>query len=206
MLAAGAIDNLEAKWKETLMAISTAILEDFGNEIAPDLGGHPAKTTLEKTEQKQWVFNPFSAAARAWVLQHGAESIRTILDTNKADVRAIILGGLDKDLGAAQIAKDIRQFYSDQSAFKAMRVARTETASAAGFGQQEAAKQSGVVKTKQWISSRDDRVRDSHQLLDGEEVDFGERYSNGLMYPGDPSGNPSEFINCRCAEGYGTGR
>jgi len=87
-----------------------------------------------------------------------------------------------------------------------MRVARSETAMAAGFGQHSAAEQSGVVKKKKFLSSRDDRVRDSHVALDGEERDLDEPYSNGQMFPGDPSVDPSEFINCRCVETYQTGR
>jgi len=101
-----------------------------------------------------------------------------------------------------QIGQKIRDFYDDRSLYKAMRVARTEVSAAAGFGQREAAKQSGIVKIKRWVSSRDDRVRDSHQMMDGEERQLDEAYSNGLMYPGDPSGDPSESIQCRCTEAY----
>ena len=79
-----------------------------------------------------------------------------------------------------------------------MRVARTETSHAAGWGQREAARQSGVAKKKQFITSRDDRVRDSHAAMDGETVDFDETYSDGSMYPGEND------IMCRCAESYGT--
>ena len=87
---------------------------------------------------------------------------------------------------------------------KAMRVARTEMAEAAGYGQRESARQSGVVKYKVWITSRDDRVRDSHASLDGQKRTLDEPYSNGLMYPGDASGKAEEVINCRCAESYTT--
>ena len=156
------------------------------------------------SEQK-WTFDPMSAAARAWIIKHGAESVKTILATNLDDVKKVIIAGTDENLGTAQIARNLRQFYTDHSPFKAMRVARTETASASGFGQREAAKQSGIVKTKKWLSSRDDRVRDSHAAIDGEEQPLDKAYSNGLMYPGDPSGPTEEFIMCRCVESYQTG-
>jgi hypothetical protein len=103
-----------------------------------------------------------------------------------------------------QIGQKLRDFYADRSSYKAMRVARTEVSSASGWAQREAAKQSGVVKTKKWISSRDDRVRDSHVDMDGEEKQLEEAYSNGLQYPGDTSGDPAEFIQCRCVEAYYT--
>ncbi len=192
--AAGeAIESLSSEWEKMLVAISTALIEDFGNEIADDLG---AKSGLP-TETK-WTFDPFSVAARAWVVQHAAESVKSILATDLEDVKLIILAGRDENLSTVKIARNLRQFYTDRSPFKAMRVARTETSHSSGFGQRECARQSGVVKTHTWMTSRDDRVRDSHAALDGETKDFNEPYSDGSMYPGEND------IMCRCVEAYGT--
>ena len=56
----------------------------------------------------------------------------------------------------------------------------------------------GAVK-KKWVSGpfRPGR-RENHQDMDGETVGINERFSNGLMYPGDPQGAPEETINCGC--------
>jgi hypothetical protein len=51
---------------------------------------------------------------------------------------------------------------------------------------------------KVWISTKDGRTRDSHRALDTESVGLDERFSNGLEYPGDPAGDASETVNCRC--------
>lgn len=218
-----AIEDLRGEWEKVLTAISAALIEDFGNEIAEDLGGKPKFRVITcprcegerldidgdgyvciacgeafKPTEAKWVFDPMSAAARAWIVKHGAKSIKTILATNLDDVKRVILAGLDENLTTPQIGRNLRQFYTDRSPFKAMRVARTETSHAAGFGQREAARQSGVVKTKTWISSRDDRVRDEHVVMDGETVDFNEPYSDGSTYPGE------QDIMCRCVEAYGT--
>lgn len=56
----------------------------------------------------------------------------------------------------------------------------------------------GVVQKKKWIATPDDRTRESHLKLDGEEVDINDKFSNKLDYPGDPSGDPAEVYNCRC--------
>ncbi len=193
--AAGkAIDGLKSEWEKVLTAVLAALIEDFGNEIAEDLGAEKS----DKPTEAKWVFDPMSAAARAWIVKNGAASIKTILATNLDDVKRVILAGTDENLSTAQIGRNVRKFYDDRSAFKAMRVARTETSRAAGYGQQEAARQSGVVKTKTWITSRDDRVRDSHVALDGETVKFDEPYSDGSAYPGE------QDIMCRCVEAYGT--
>ena len=192
--ASSAIDAGSPEWEKVLTAVSAALIEDFGNEIAEDLGAEKS----DKPAKAKWAFDPMSSAARAWIVKHGAQSIKTILATNLGDVKRVILAGMDEKLTTTQIARNLRTFYSDHSPFKAMRIARTETSHAAGFGQREAAKQSGVVKKKTWLTSRDDRVRDSHAAMEGETVDLDKRYSDGSMYPGE------QDIMCRCVESYGT--
>lgn len=81
---------------------------------------------------------------------------------------------------------------------RARTIARTEVHGAYNESSFEAARSAGVKKLR-WLSSRDDRVRDSHAELDGEVIEVGEKFSNGLRYPMDPGGAPEEVINCRCA-------
>jgi len=197
--ASRAIKKMTKEWEKVMSAVLVSLVEDFGNRTADDLGAQPKSET---PSERKWRFDPFSVAARRWLSVHGAESVKTILDTNLADVRSVLLRGQDESLSMTQIGQKLRDFYADRSSYKAMRVARTEVSSASGWAQREAAKQSGVVKTKKWISSRDDRVRDSHVDMDGEEKQLEEAYSNGLQYPGDTSGDPAEFIQCRCVEAY----
>lgn len=52
---------------------------------------------------------------------------------------------------------------------------------------------------KQWDATLDGNTRDSHRRVDGEIRELDEKFSNGLMRPGDPDGGASEVINCRCA-------
>lgn len=51
---------------------------------------------------------------------------------------------------------------------------------------------------KQWDASLDARTRDSHARVDGEIRELDEKFSNGLMFPGDPNGAAAEVVNCRC--------
>ncbi len=184
-----AIKGLSDSWTVAIEKLTFNIVEHFGSEIAPE--------TLGK---QHIIFDPTHQLIRAWIVKHAAESVKSILDTNLADVRAVILAGVDEGLTVPQISKRLRDFYSDRSSMKAMRVARTEVTQSAGYAQHESAAQGGVMHKHQWLSSRDDRVRDSHISLDGEEKMLNEPYSNGLMYPGDPSGDPAETIQCRCVE------
>jgi hypothetical protein len=56
----------------------------------------------------------------------------------------------------------------------------------------------GNKHTKIWRTAGDNRVRDSHAAIDGEEVDINALFSNGLKRPKDPDGRPEEVYNCRC--------
>jgi uncharacterized protein with HEPN domain len=53
------------------------------------------------------------------------------------------------------------------------------------------------VEQKQWISTLDNRVRDSHALMYGEVARVDMPFSNGLQHPGG-EGPAGEVINCRC--------
>ena len=61
------------------------------------------------------------------------------------------------------------------------------------------AKEKGADVVKQWDATLDSSTRESHVAVDGEIRELDEKFSNGLMYPGDPSGGAAEVVNCRCA-------
>ena len=59
----------------------------------------------------------------------------------------------------------------------------------------------GIKVKKKWLAAHDNRVRDTHAELDGQEVDADEPFEvDGMqiMYPGDPSAPPEMVYNCRC--------
>ena len=83
----------------------------------------------------------------------------------------------------------------------AIRNARTMTTAAQNGGRLDSyiqAQSMGIVMEKQWIATNDSRVRASHAAQDGEVVPVKEEFSNGLMFPADPDGDPREVYNCRC--------
>lgn len=95
------------------------------------------------------------------------------------------------------------RFYSVMGSNRkaAVRNARTAVTSAQNGGRMDAmrrAMEQGYPAKKQWVATMDERTRLSHILLGGETVDVDKPFSNGLMYPGDPDGDPSEVYNCRC--------
>jgi HK97 family phage portal protein len=177
-----AIKSLKKDWLASIEQLTQNIVEHFGTESSK-------------------AFSTSSSAAKAWIIQHAADSVTSILETNLEDVKAVILAGVEDQLTVTQLARKLREFYDDRNPYKAMRLARTEVAQSAGFAQHESATESGMTKHS-WLSSRDERTRDSHASIDGEEQPIGEAYSNGLLFPGDPSGDPEDTIMCRCVERF----
>ena len=100
----------------------------------------------------------------------------------------------------SEIARNVSA-YAGISRNNANRIVRTEghriTETAAHHAQQKA-KDRGADVLKIWDASLDAKTRPSHVKVDGEIREVDEKFSNGLMFPGDPSGKAAEVINCRC--------
>lgn len=93
-----------------------------------------------------------------------------------------------------QVAKTLRQTAREESAT----MAATEAQATYGASQMAILKRSGFT-SKAWISMGDDRVRPTHVDCDAQgAIPIDAKFSNGLLYPGDPNGPASETMNCRC--------
>lgn len=115
-------------------------------------------------------------------------------------VRAAVAEGLSASETIAQISDRIDGVYQFAQEYRSTLIARTETISAANSAGYDML---GRVGAKvQWLTSRDGKVRDTHQLLEGQVRPHGEPFVTAggaqLMYPGDPAGPPEEIIQCRC--------
>lgn len=108
-----------------------------------------------------------------------------------------IATGMSYQQMARQLASVSKTGYNN-----AVRIARTEghrIQCQAGMDACYKAKEKGANVVKQWDATLDDRTRESHVAVDGQIREIDEPFSNGLMFPGDPSGGAAEVINCRCA-------
>lgn len=160
----------------TLVAKAKEALKDAGLEI--DFNMHdPAVTT--------WIQNKAFKFADV-INQHTEEALRAEL------TEAIQLGET-----IDEVSDRIARVFDIARGSRTKMIARTEVISAANEGAYAAYDQSGVVSEVEWVSSRDSLVREEHQI-DGEVAPLNAKFSNGLKYPGDPEGEASNVINCRC--------
>ena len=127
-------------------------------------------------------------------------NLETVMDeaTAKEVKRALAQGRLENET-----EKELIQRLEGLGIFgkaRAQRIARTEAHLAVMTGSFEVAKQNGITH-KQWLSSLDERTRETHLEANGQTVEIDEPFQVGDaegMFPGDPELPPEENINCRC--------
>jgi SPP1 gp7 family putative phage head morphogenesis protein len=124
-----------------------------------------------------------------------------INETTIADLKAALQEGVESGASIDEIADVVGMVFDDADDNRAEMIARTEVNRASNFASTAAYKISGVVSTREWVATDDDRVREDHIAMDGQQVGIDEpfNYPNGAaaMYPGD-SGDPSQDCGCRC--------
>jgi hypothetical protein len=126
----------------------------------------------------------------------------------KKRITAEVSRGIASSMTYAQVAQQLAGkmtgIYKNPGGALAysMRIARTEGHRIQCQATMDAcykAKDMGADVVKQWDATLDARTRDSHAAVDGEVKELDEKFSNGLMFPGDPNGMAAEVIHCRCA-------
>jgi HK97 family phage portal protein len=123
-------------------------------------------------------------------------------------VKNVLAKGLS-DAGAAkslrELVKDelpaltdeLRQVFGTKEA-RAATIVQTETGIASNTARYAQYQRSGVTKIR-WSSAKDEAVRPSHMALDGDTIEIGSTFANGLRFPQDPqAANAAEVVNCRC--------
>jgi len=132
----------------------------------------------------------------------------TLYEAMGLDVKELqkkIAGEISRGIAGGQLYTEIARNVAGYARIpknNAMRIVRTEAHRIQTKATMDACKKAeskGADVVKQWDASLDKRTRGSHRRLDGEIRELDEPFTNGLQYPGDPDGDASEVINCRCA-------
>jgi len=135
------------------------------------------------------------------LLPKAAINIPKDLRWNKEHLNSAILQGILQGETVDQIAARLASV-SDMSKNSALRNAKTMTTSAQNGGRMDGyvrAQEIGVTGLRhRWLATLDGHTRYTHRQVDGDVVDIGKKFKNGLKFPGDPEGKPEEVYNCRC--------
>lgn len=126
---------------------------------------------------------------------------------NTQKVNSEILQGILQGESIPDLSKRLRHV-TEMNRASSVRNARTAVTSAENKGRMDMlsdAEDKGVQAKKVWMATSDNRTRDAHLELDGQEAWKDEPFENEfgqIMYPGDPNADPANVYNCRCTLGY----
>lgn len=148
------------------------------------------------------VFKVTDPRAQEFIQQRANQLAGQVNDTTYGSIKDALAQGADTGKSIPDIA-DLIQHVFDVTDSRAETIARTETISAYNGSQTMLgdALPNDVVNGQEWLATDDERTREAHVLADGQQVGTGETFvvdGEDLEYPGDPSGDPENTVNCRC--------
>ena len=124
-----------------------------------------------------------------------------------------LLNALNAEIGGKTYIDRIRQHMEDGEYNLVNRVVETEFHRLYNMGGMDCVSDfapksdAKVIVTKKWYTMRDEKVRETHNYLDGMKLNIDERFytfdGDSALYPSDFA-NPENNINCRCILLYAT--
>jgi SPP1 gp7 family putative phage head morphogenesis protein len=144
---------------------------------------------IERPDIKQFIADDLAARSEL------------INQTTADELQKIINEGVSNSESIEKISQSVIGKFDEMSIARARMIARTEVNRAANKATQFGWKQTGLVKMNEWVSARDERVRDTHVAMVGQvrELDQDFLSPSGASGPCPGQlGEPGEDINCRC--------
>lgn len=165
-----------------------AIYLKMGKQAVADIGVSGIDFSIE------------SPLARQFLDSHIFKFSFEVNKTTQARLRDALQEKIASGATQADLTEVIKEQFDFAQTWRAARIARTESGIAGNAGIYHGMKLAGV-EGKRWISSRDEKVRETHKAVDGDQVPLRDPFEVGgalMMFPGDPSGPVEEIVNCRC--------
>ena len=172
-------EEYKKRMKPWILSESAAFAAEFGLAIA---------------------LNEYDIRVIDMLMRRSQKFARQVNETTYRQLKETLLEGFAKGEGERELAKRVEGIMTLSKRQRAATIARTELFAATNEARHLTMVDNGV-QWKQWLTARDERVREAHMLADGQIVKLNEPFIvNGeyLMYPGDPAGSAGNIINCRC--------
>jgi len=170
------------------------IYKDVYTSVFHQLEGKAANTGLSRFMQEQLTYLQARAARR----------ISDISQSLADQIRDIVMTGVRQGLSNQTIASRLYREIPEIARARAASIARTETHNAAMAAMYESVRYRQVpVRTKEWLTANDERVRPIHVDLHGTSIPFNETFAAAtgpMRFPGDDSlgAGAEDVVNCRC--------
>ena len=179
--------ELADKWKTETAASRKRAMRAGYLDTADDLG-------------MRLRFDTDAPRVQAFLQSTSASKIVTIAESRFDEVRALLERSIAEGVTTQELGIRLREHFEGGSRFWSMRIARTETNGLYAQASVWAMADGGTEK-KEWLSSRDSFVRDTHVEADGQVVGIDEDFQVGAGSGPAPGliNLAEESINCRCA-------
>ena len=203
-----AIDYILFDWKENKKIFDKAGKQITGSLIVEAANEELIALGLEAS------FSLENKLARKYLGDKVAEFSKEVLSTKADQLRRTLTEGFKKGEDIRRLSERVQKVYDGviKGKYEALRIARTETISASNAGSFMGYEDSGVVKEKGWLSTRDQRTRGAktgdkadHYHMDGQRVKLKEAFVDPrtgarMKYPGDTSlgAGGIDTVMCRC--------
>ena len=191
---AKAISDNILDWDEEANKMFLAMLPTY---LQASERSNALANTLFLTQDNKVLFNIIREDVLQWINTEGAKKITQVTDTTKNIVRREISKGLQEGLSVNKISNNLTDKIKELSKGRAVTIAQTEIHNTFTYTREQNMKSAGFKRWR-WITARDEKVRTSHVRVNNEIRKIGEKFSNGLVRPGDPNGPIEEIANCRC--------
>lgn len=151
-------------------------------------------------------------AFNKWVEKYGLAKSTELNQTTKKELlkklRKTLAEGMAESMPKLkkQLQESAKDVFEELSNTRAYLIARTESGASVNVGQLATYKATGIER-KEWLSTLDDRTRESHLQMDGVIANIDETFEvenlteggiDNMLYPLDPNGSAGNVCNCRC--------
>ncbi len=210
-----AIEKYNKELRNIYQSHYKRVIKEFGESALRFAFDETVKSRGNIPYQTKSFIDDFWRHGMAWMAQNTANKVMQVTQVTKRDINRIVRREMRQDHTNKEIAKKINEIAEISLPFRALRIARTETHSAANWATDKAMDVSRLMKEKEWISALDERTRTvgkgndfDHVAANGERVamdDTFKRTGENLRFPGDyENGSAGNIINCRCVPLYHT--
>lgn len=124
------------------------------------------------------------------------KAVLPISETTRRYILSVVEQGTREGMSIDQMVAKIRS--PEVLEARARMITRTEVIRGANIGHKVGAQNFPYEVMKGWSAANDHRTRHTHRLVNNQWVEEDEKFSNGLLFPGDPEAPAKEVINCRC--------
>lgn len=213
------LNNVSVINYDNYKAITTALLEirpmnEAYSKVYTKVGLQHGKRIGREINRNEKQFNPFEferdwfSSILEWMRTNLTQRITAVNEYTIELINNLVEYSLEQNYTITQMRIYLeKQLNSPKfNRMRSLRIARTETTTAANYGAFKAAENTGYEMIKEWISVMDDRTRHDHIIEDGQKVGQYESFimadGSELLFPGDQTAPGKQVINCRCTYSF----